>query len=122
MSTIVIASLDGEAVATLCSELEAEGHEVRWAGDGQEACEMAVGAALVFLDRELPVFSGFEVASILRGDPDIPRELPILLLDDDAVEPHAFEHSGFTGQFRKSHSYHEVRELISAHLRDAVAS
>lgn len=120
MAIIVIASLDGEAVTTLSNELEAEGHKVRWAGDGQEACEMAVGAALVFLERELPVFSGFEVAAILRGDPDIPRELPILLLDDDAVDPHVFDHSGFTGQFRKSHSYHEVRELVSVHLRDTV--
>lgn len=120
MAIIVIASLDGEAVTTLSNELEAEGHKVRWAGDGQEACEMAVGAALVFLERELPVFSGFEVAAILRGDPDIPRDLPILLLDDDAVDPHVFDHSGFTGQFRKSHSYHEVRELVSVHLRDTV--
>lgn len=117
MATILVATIDSQAFDSLSSEIMGEGHEVLWAGDGKEACDLATGAELVFLDGSLPIFDGYEVASLLRGDPDIPRDLPILLLADEAAEPHQFERSGFTGQFRKSHSYCDVRELLSSHLR-----
>lgn len=116
MATVLIATMDSQAYESLSSEIQGEGHEVLWASDGQEACELACGAALVFLDQVLPVFSAFEVVTALRGNPDLPRELPVLLLSDDVPEPHEFEMAGFTGQFRKSHSYCDVRELLSKHL------
>ena len=117
MSTILVATIDSQAFESLSSEIQGEGHDVLWAGDGKEACDLAPGAELVFVDAALPIFDGFEVATLLRGDPDVPRDLPILLLADDAAEPHLFERAGFTGQFRKSHSYCDVRELLSTHLR-----
>ncbi len=117
MATILVATIDSQAFDALSSEIMGEGHEVLWAGDGKEACDLASGAEMVFLDASLPIFDGYEVATLLRGDPDVPRDLPILLLSDDAAEPHQFERSGFTGQFRKAHSYCDVRELLSAFLR-----
>jgi len=117
MATILIGTMDSQAFDSLSGEIMGEGHEVRWASDGKEACELAPRAALVFLDAALPIFNAYEVAAILRGDPDVPRDLPIFLLGDEAVEPHQFERSGFTGQFRKSHSYWDVRELLSNHVR-----
>jgi CheY-like chemotaxis protein len=109
--------MDSQAFDSLSNEIMGEGHEVRWASDGKEACDLALGAELIFLDAALPIFNAFEVTAILRGDPDVPRDLPIFLLGDEAVDPHLFERSGFTGQFRKSHSYCDVRELLSSHLR-----
>ncbi len=117
MATILVATIDSQAFDSLSSEIMGEGHEVLWAGDGQEACDLAPDAELVFLDASLPIFDGYEVAALLRGDPEVPRDLPILLFSDDAAEPHQFERAGFTGQFRKSHSYCDVRELLSTHLR-----
>lgn len=122
MATILVATIDSQAFESLSSEILGEGHEVLWAGDGKEACDLAPGAALIFVDAALPIFDGFEVATILRGDPDVPRDLPILLLSDDAAEPHQFERAGFTGQFRKSHSYCDVREVLSCHLRATAAA
>lgn len=116
MATILIATLDGQAFDSLSSEVLGEGHDVLWATDGKDACDLAPGADIVFVDPALPIFNAFEVASILRGDPSVPRDLPILLLADDPVEPHLFERAGFTGQFRKSHSYCDVRELLSTHI------
>ena len=120
MATILIATMDSQAYDALSSEILGEGHEVLWASDGKEACDLAPGAALVFLDASLPIFNAYEVATLLRGDPDLPRYLPILLLGDEAAEPHQFERAGFTGQFRKSHSYCDVRELLSCHLQATV--
>lgn len=120
MATILIATMDSQAYDALSSEILGEGHEVLWASDGKEACDLAPGAALVFLDASLPIFDAYEVATLLRGDPDLPRYLPILLLGDEAAEPHQFERAGFTGQFRKSHSYCDVRELLSCHLQATV--
>ena len=117
MAEILIGTMDSQVFDSLSREIMGEGHEVRWASDGKEACELTQGVELVFLDAALPIFNGYEVAAILRGDPEVPRELPIFLLADEAVEPHQFERSGFTGQFRKSHSYCDVRELLSTHLR-----
>lgn len=117
MATILIATMDSQAYDSLSSEILGEGYEVLWASDGKEACDLAPGAALVFLDASLPIFNAYEVATLLRGDPDLPRDLPILLLGDEAAEPHQFERAGFTGQFRKSHSYCDVRELLSCHLQ-----
>lgn len=116
MATVLIATMDSRAYDSLSSEIQGEGHEVLWASDGQEACELAARVELVFLDTALPVFSAYEAVALLRGDPDIPRALPVLLLSDDIPEPHEFERAGFTGQFRKSHSFCDVRELLSKYL------
>lgn len=121
MATILIATMDSRVFDILSREIMGEGHEVRWASDGKEACDMAAGAELVFLDAALPIFNAYEVVAMLRGDPDIPRELPIFLLGDETVEPHQFERAGFTGQFRKSHSYCDVRELLTTQLRDLIS-
>ena len=118
MAKVLIATMDSLVFDTLSAEVAGEGHEVLWASDGKDACDLTLSSepALVFVEEELPVFDGFEVAQILRGDPDVPRELPIVLLSDEPVEPHRFERSGFTAQFAKTHGYFEVRELLAAHL------
>lgn len=118
MANVVIATMDSLVGDTLSSEISGEGHDVVWVQDGLDACDqvLAQRPALVFLDEELPVFNAFEVAVILRGDPEVPKELPIFLLSDATVEPHRLEQSGFTGLFRKTHGYFELRELLAARI------
>lgn len=118
MATVILATMDTQVHDTLSPEIAGEGHTVVWARDGQEACDgtLSEEPALIFVERALPIFDGFEVAEILRADPDVPRELPIILLSDEPVDPHQFARSGFTEQFPKSHGYFEVRELLAAHI------
>ena len=118
MATVLIATMDSLVYDTLSAEIAGEGHTVVWACDGQEAVDSTLAAKpdLLFLEEALPVFSGFEAVALLRGDPDVPLALPILLLGDHAVEPHRFARSGFTAQFPKTHSHFEMRELLAAHL------
>ena len=115
MATILIATMDGTEFGILSSEVEGEGHEVLWASDGQEAVNLTLTRhpVMVFVDLSLPVYDGFEVAEMLRGDPDVPRDLPVLALCDDAIEPHRFDRSGFTAQFPKKHAHQDVRELLA---------
>lgn len=115
MATILIATMDSSEFAILSAEVEGEGHGVLWASDGKEAVDLVLthSPAIAFVSSALPVYDGFEVAKILRGDPDVPRDLPLLLLSDEAVEPHRFEQSGFTEQFPETHAHHDVREVLA---------
>lgn len=119
MARVLIATMDSRQYDALSAEVSGEGHDVIWALDGKDAYDQTLAQApeLVFLDESLEVFNAFEVAEMFRGDPDVPAALPVFLLSDHAVEPHRFEHSGFTGQFTKTHGYHELRELLAAHIR-----
>jgi CheY-like chemotaxis protein len=115
MATVLIATEDSTAFSILSAEIEGEGHSALWACDGQEAVDMALEQkpSLVLLDASLPVYSGFEVVEMLRADPEIPRSLPVLLLTDEAIDPHRFEQAGFTEQFPKTHDHHVMREVLS---------
>lgn len=115
MATILIATMDSTDYTTLSAEIEGEGYDVLWACDGQEAIEMVLTQQpmVAFIDINLTVFNGFEVADLLRGDPEVPKELPLLLFSDEAIEPHRFDTSGFTEQFHKTHSHQSLREALS---------
>lgn len=112
--SVLIATEDSGAYAVLSAEVEALGFEPLWATDGHDAYELALAEepCVVFADNVLSVFTGLELTARLREDPEIPRELPIYLLSDDALEPHVLERSGLTGVFPKTHSGDRLRELI----------
>ncbi len=115
MATIVIATGDAALYSTLSAEIEGQGHAVEWATDGKDAHEAVLASqpALVFLDLTLTVFNGLETAAMLRGDPDVAAELPILLLTDDDLNPHEVEAAGLTALFPKAHGEYELRECLS---------
>lgn len=120
MATILLATMDSTLFGSLSAEIAGEGHTVIWASDGKDAYDLTREheADAVFLEEDLPVFGGFEVVELLRGDPDVPAALPVFLVSNDAPEPHRFERSGFTGRFPKNHSYFELRELLAAHASE----
>jgi len=111
---VLIATEDSGAYAVLSAEVEALGFDALWATDGHDAYELVLAEepCVVFADNVLAVFTGLELAARLREDPEVPRELPIYLLSDDALEPHVLERSGLTGVFPKSHSGDTLREMI----------
>src|ERR1035441_9444925 len=78
---------DDDAIAqVLQRSLRMEGYEVRVAGDGVSALDLAHGFLpdLVILDLGLPKLDGIEVAKALRSSDD---DVPILVLTArDAVE------------------------------------
>lgn len=120
MSTVLIATIDSTLFDTLSAEVAGEGHTVIWAGDGQDAYNLALEQRpdIVFTEEELPIFNGYELAEMLQGDPEVPSALPVYLLANEAPEPHRFARAGFTGRFPREHGYFELRELLAAELRE----
>lgn len=119
MAYVLIATDDSKLADILCAEIAGLGEDPICEADGYSAQVAALAHAprVVLLDATLPVFNGLELAALLRADPDMPRELPIYLLTDDAVEPHALERAGVTGIFPKTHDAHQVREVLVDALR-----
>jgi two-component system, OmpR family, response regulator MprA len=86
---VLVVEDDAEIAEVLRRTLRQEGHEVRTAGDGQEALSAAAEFVpdLVILDLGLPKLDGSEVLRRLRADDDV----PILILTartelDDRVD------------------------------------
>ena len=81
MSRILIVEDERHLADGLRFNLEADGHEVRIAGDGIEALEVLRAQRghydVVVLDVMLPRMDGFEVARTLRAESDF---VPILML------------------------------------------
>jgi DNA-binding response OmpR family regulator len=81
MSRILLVEDEHHLAQGLCFNLEADGHDVTVAGDGEKALDHLATAAgafdVVILDVMLPGKDGFEVASTLRRSGDF---IPILML------------------------------------------
>lgn len=115
MARVLIADDHDETTAVLSAEIEAEGHEVILASTGLEAKErvLADRPNIVFLGPALAVHDGYETCSMLRGDPDVPEHLPILLLGGSELDHRRMERSGLSGSFPRQHGGADLRELLS---------
>jgi DNA-binding response OmpR family regulator len=71
---VLVVEDDDDIADVLRRSLRQEGHEVRTAGDGEEALSMAAEFVpdLVILDLGLPRLDGVEVCRRLRADGDVP--------------------------------------------------
>jgi len=86
---VLVVEDDPEITDVLRRTLRQEGHEVRTAGDGEEALTAAAEFVpdLVILDLGLPKLDGVEVLRRLRSDDDVPVLILTARADlDDRVE------------------------------------
>ncbi len=118
MATILIAGTDANAIEILSSEIMGLGHVVVEAMDGQEAYEETLSRVpdMVILETSLPVFDGYEVCEMLRGDPEVAAELPIILMTDEEQSPHRLEQVGATDILSTIHDGSVLPELLSTLL------
>ena len=118
MAKILIAGEDAECVDVFSAEVAALGHDVVFAATGQEAYDLVLETPpdLVFLDLQLPIFNAYETCRILRGDPDVAAQLPIIFIVKRDVDVRAIEQAGATGWIAKDHAAYEVNELLAHHL------
>ena len=73
---------DDDAIRELLRQsLEAEGYDIREARDGVEAIQQVklVKPDLIILDVMMPQINGFEVAAVLKNDPQM-ADIPIIVL------------------------------------------
>ena len=118
MALILIADDDSASFDVLTVALTAEGHEVLYAANGQEALEMAAGSRpdLIFLDVMMPVFDGYETCERMRNDPDIPEKLPIIFLTATEEDPRRIEQVGGSDYLTKRHMIAELQDMLVRHL------
>ena len=105
-------------VVSLCFQLRWSGTTVVSASSGNKGLELVETESpdVVILDIGLPVFNGFETCALLRGDPEVPAELAVVLLTDEALEPHRVEKVRATRVFAKTHLGQSLRDLLVAYL------
>ena len=79
--TVLIVDDDPSIRSLLRQELEAAGHRVREAATGEEALAAVKRErpGLIILDVMMPGLSGFDVAAVLRNDPQT-LDIPIIIL------------------------------------------
>jgi CheY-like chemotaxis protein len=83
---ILVADDNAALRESLCSLFRDMGHEVQAAADGAEAVKMARNwqPELVFLDINMPLINGFEVARQLRADFPAPA-MTLVLMSGDTI-------------------------------------
>ncbi len=118
MVRLLIAGEPDVHLDVLEAELAGLGHAVTVALTGQAAYELAVTEKpdLVFLNARMPVFDGLTVCRMLRDDPDVPKDLPVFLVTDLALDPKAVDCAGVTETLPARHEETQVRELLARHL------
>jgi len=125
MARILVADDDSASLDVMVVALQAEGHEVLCASNGQEAYEIAVAEQpdLVFLDVMMPVQDGYEACSMMRSDTSLPSNLPIVFLTSLDADTKMFEKVGASGYLPKRHMVVELRDLLIKYLGpDAIGS
>ena len=112
---VLLATADSTLAAQFQAELESMGFTVLEAADGSDALVAAGNSnpKLMLLDDTLPVFDGLTLAAMLRADPDLPAEVPLLLLAARDVEPHALDAAGVDAVFPKAHGAADLRERVT---------
>jgi len=118
MARILVADDDSASYEVLSVALTAEGHEVFYAANGQEALELTpeLQPDLIFLDVMMPIFDGYETCERLRNDPDIPKKLPIIFLTSTEENPRKMEQVGATDYLTKRHMVADLQDMLIKHL------
>jgi twitching motility two-component system response regulator PilH len=118
LAKILIAGEDLAAMANIEGTIAGEGHEVLTATDGLDAYTITLEkqADLVFLEVSMPVFNGFETCTMIRDDPEIDQDLPVVFLTNAPVDAQKIEKVGATDQLPKTHLSVELQEMLVRHL------
>ncbi len=115
--TVLVVDDEENIRKLLKKQLEAEGYIVRLAQDGEEAVNHVKQEKpdLIILDVMMPGMNGFEVATILKSDPET-MDIPILILSITANEEKEYRTSidSFLAKpFKEDDLLNEISMLIS---------
>ncbi len=119
MSTILLAGDDWVGLERLGAVMEGYGYGVDMileSVDVEAAVVADSNVRMVVLQEEMPVLNGYEVAEQLRGNPDIPADLPIVLFVRQAPPYQKLEGAGISEVLRVDAELHDMRECIVRHM------
>lgn len=120
MAKILVAGQDAAAIDAVSASIEGLGHETIIVESATDVVGEVIehAAAMVVLDEHMETFDGFEVAAMLRADPDIVDAFPILLLVSLAVDSRKLDKAGVTETFVKDRDSAEFECLLLKCLGD----
>ena len=120
MAKILVAGQDAAAIDAVSASIEVLGHETISVESATDVVGEVIehAAAMVVLDEHMETFDGFEVAAMLRADPDIVDAFPILLLVSLAVDSRKLDKAGVTETFVKDRDSAEFEGLLLKCLGD----
>ncbi len=98
MAKILIVGNDIEQVDIMALSAEGLGYETLTLYESIDTVEQAVEASvdLVILQEKMDIFNGYETSSNLRADPDVPTELPILMVIKGTIHQNDLDRAGVT--------------------------
>ena len=118
--TVLVVDDSADCRDSLTTLLELDGNEVRTAGNGAEALEVASGFApdLVVLDIRMPTMDGYECARRLR---ELPRGEDLLLVAltgwGQPEHRERARNAGFDGHLTKPLEYEALCRLVDSIAR-----
>ena len=98
MATVLIVGEDIGHVDFMETMVEGLGYEVVTVYESIDALDVVLGQpfSLVMLDEKMSGLTGYELCSVLRGDPEIDNDLPILMFDKGFLDDDKVKSSGVT--------------------------
>ncbi len=120
MAKIVLAGEDLEWMDSVRATIESMGHEVFFVESALDVVDEVLEqeAALAVLDESMATFDGYEVAQMLRDEPNVPDVFSVLLLVSEGAVSGRLERAGVSECFVKGHNSAELSDLLVKMLGD----
>lgn len=114
MAKILIVGNDIERVDIMAQLAESLGYEALTLYESVDTVEQAIAESvnLVILEENMDIFNGYETSSNLRADPEVPAELPILMIVRRSVHQHDLDKAGITDTLSMEIDPAALREIL----------
>ncbi|PCJ55907.1 MAG: hypothetical protein COA73_13170 [Candidatus Hydrogenedentota bacterium] len=119
MSKILLVGDDWASLERLGAVMEGFGYSIEIileSVDVERAIEADSNISMVVLQENMPVLNGYEVADLLRGNPDVSPSLPIVLFVHEYPPYRKLEGAGISEVLHVDAELHDMQECIIRHM------
>ena len=120
MAIIVVAGQDAASIRLVSATIEGLGHKAVVVDSAMNVVDEVLEheAAAAVLDEVMETFDGYEVAAMLRTEPEVADAFPILILAAQEVDIRKLDNAGVTECFVKDRQSAEFADLLLKCLGD----
>lgn len=120
MAIIVVAGRDAAVIEFVSAMIEGLGHKAVLVESAPDVVNEVIEhqAAAAVLDEVMETYDGYEVAAMLRAEPEVDDAFPILLLVTLGVDRRKLDRAGVTECFIKDRESGEFADLLMKCLGD----
>ena len=114
MGIIVVAGQDAASIHLVSATIEGLGHKAVLVESAADVVNEVIEhqAAAAVLDEVMETFDGYEIAAMLRAEPEVADAFPILLLVTLDVDRRKLDQAGVTECFIKNRQSGEFADLL----------